>query len=142
MPSIRDWRGCASRWDRSRTSGFSPAFSWQTWSILTLWSPFSPSRGIYAAGVFGWGSIEIGIFGILLTITGTFGAWIGGRLDDRIGSRAVIAGSLVVLILTCIGIIGTTRESARCSCLLQPHLPQTMDFMQRFRKGSIWSLVS
>ena len=30
--------------------------------------------GIYAAGTFGWGTIEIGIFGILLTITGTLGA--------------------------------------------------------------------
>lgn len=31
--------------------------------------------GIYAAGTFGWGSIEIGIFGILLTIAGTAGRW-------------------------------------------------------------------
>jgi MFS transporter, UMF1 family len=66
--------------------------------------------GIYAAGAFGWGSIEIGVFGILLTITGTLGAWIGGRLDDALGSRAVVAASLVVLMLTCIGIMGTTRE--------------------------------
>jgi MFS transporter, UMF1 family len=66
--------------------------------------------GIYAAGTFGWGSIEIGIFGILLTITGTLGAWIGGKLDDALGSRAVVAASLVVLMLTCLGIMGTTRE--------------------------------
>ncbi len=65
--------------------------------------------GIYAAGAFGWGSIEIGVFGILLTVTGTLGAWIGGRLDDRLGPRLVIAGSLVVLMLACIGIMGTTR---------------------------------
>ncbi len=67
--------------------------------------------GIYAAGVFGWQTIEIGIFGILLTVTGTIGAVIGGRLDDRIGSRAVIVGSLIILIATCVGIAGTTRES-------------------------------
>ena len=30
--------------------------------------------GIYAAGTFGWTVIEIGIFGILLTIAGIFGA--------------------------------------------------------------------
>ena len=53
--------------------------------------------GIYAAGVLDWSSVEIGTFGILLTITGTFGAVIGGRLDDRLGPRPVIAGALVVL---------------------------------------------
>ncbi len=67
--------------------------------------------GIYAAGTFGWGSIEIGVFGILLTITGTLGAWLGGKLDDRLGSRKVIAGSLIILMLTCLGIMGTTKES-------------------------------
>jgi MFS transporter, UMF1 family len=67
--------------------------------------------GIYAAGVFGWGTIQIGIFGILLTITGTLGAFVGGRLDDRIGSHAVIAGSLIVLMLTCLGIMGTNRTT-------------------------------
>lgn len=67
--------------------------------------------GIYAAGVFGWGTIEIGIFGILLTITGTLGAFVGGRLDDRVGSRAVITVSLVVLMFTCFAIMGTDRDT-------------------------------
>jgi MFS transporter, UMF1 family len=67
--------------------------------------------GIYAAGAFGWGSIEIGVFGILLTVTGTLGAWLGGKLDDRLGSKAVISGSLIILMLTCVGIMGTTKES-------------------------------
>lgn len=54
--------------------------------------------GIYAAGVFGWSTIELGIFGILLTVTGTVGAYAGGRLDDRLGSKTVVLGALVVLI--------------------------------------------
>jgi UMF1 family MFS transporter len=67
--------------------------------------------GIYAAGVFGWGAIEIGVFGILLTVAGTFGALIGGRLDDRFGPRPVIMASLAALMLACLGIMGTTRET-------------------------------
>jgi UMF1 family MFS transporter len=54
--------------------------------------------GIYAAGTFGWGTIEVGVFGILLTVTGTVGAYAGGRLDDRFGPKRVILGSLMVLI--------------------------------------------
>src|SRR5450755_953752 len=40
--------------------------------------------GIYAAGTFGWNTIQIGTFGILLAIAGTFGAWLGGKLDDKL----------------------------------------------------------
>ena len=39
--------------------------------------------GIYAAGTFGWHTIQIGTFGILLAVAGTFGAWLGGKLDGR-----------------------------------------------------------
>jgi len=60
---------------------------------------------IYAAGVFGWSTIEVGIFGILLTVTGAFGALAGGWLDDRIGGKPVVLGAIVVLIITCIGIL-------------------------------------
>ena len=68
--------------------------------------------GIYGAGVFGWGAVEIGIFGILLTITGTVGAVAGGRLDDAFGPRFVIIGSLAVLIAAALGIVGTDRTTA------------------------------
>jgi len=66
--------------------------------------------GIYGAGVFGWGTLELGVFGILLTVTGTVGALIGGRLDDRLGSKPVILGSLLVLVLVCLGILSLGRE--------------------------------
>jgi UMF1 family MFS transporter len=61
--------------------------------------------GIYAAGTFGWVSFELGLFGILLTITGTVGALIGGRLDDRYGPKPVIAGALLLLILASVAIL-------------------------------------
>jgi UMF1 family MFS transporter len=65
---------------------------------------------IYAAGTFGWSSIELGIFGILITLAGTFGAVFGGRLDDRIGPRRVVTGALVVLILASLGILSVDRD--------------------------------
>ena len=60
--------------------------------------------------MFGWGTAELGVFGILLTVTGTVGSVIGGRLDDRIGPRAVVLGSLAVLVLVCLAILSLGRE--------------------------------
>ena len=67
--------------------------------------------GIYAAGTFGWNTIQIGTFGILLAISGAFGAWIGGKLDDRLGPKRVIAGSLIILLLAVIWILTVDRDS-------------------------------
>src|SRR3954467_4793383 len=66
--------------------------------------------GIYAAGTFGWNTIQIGTFGIVLAIAGTFGAWIGGKLDDRFGPKRVISGTLTVLLLSVIWILTVDRE--------------------------------
>ncbi|WP_407941823.1 MFS transporter [Methylobrevis albus] len=66
--------------------------------------------GIYAVGAFGWGTIEIGLFGILLTLTGTIGAFVGGRLDDRLGPKAVVTGALVLLITAALGILSIDGE--------------------------------
>lgn len=61
--------------------------------------------GIYGAGVFGWQTIELGVFGILLTVTGTLGAFAGGRLDDAIGGKRVILGAIACLLFACLGIL-------------------------------------
>ena len=61
--------------------------------------------GIYAAGTFGWNTIQIGSFGIILAIAGTLGAWLGGKLDDLLGPKAVIAGSMSMLLLAIVAIL-------------------------------------
>jgi len=67
--------------------------------------------GIYAAGTFGWHTIQIGTFGIMLAIAGTFGAWLGGKLDDRLGPKRVIAGSMLVLLLAVAAILLVDKDS-------------------------------
>ena len=67
--------------------------------------------GIYAAGTFGWHTIQIGTFGILLAIAGTIGAWLGGRLDDLLGPKRVIAGSTVILLSSIVAILLVDRDS-------------------------------
>ena len=67
--------------------------------------------GIYAAGTFGWNTIQIGTFGIILAIAGTFGGYFGGKLDDAVGSKRVIAGSMIILLLAIIGILLVEKDS-------------------------------
>jgi UMF1 family MFS transporter len=67
--------------------------------------------GIYAAGTFGWNTIQIGTFGIILAIAGTFGAWLGGKLDDRLGPKRVIAGSMMILLLAIVAILLVDKET-------------------------------
>ena len=65
--------------------------------------------GIYGASVFGWGPLELGIFGIVLTLVGAFGALVGGRLDDKLGPKAVIIGALLILLIGAIGILSVDK---------------------------------
>ena len=67
--------------------------------------------GIYAAGTFGWNTIQIGTFGIILAIAGTFGGWLGGKLDDALGSKRVIAGSMIVLLLAIVAILLVDKDT-------------------------------
>jgi UMF1 family MFS transporter len=67
--------------------------------------------GIYGAGALGWGTMQLGLFGILLTVTGTIGAYIGGKLDDRIGAKKVVLGALAILIVCCLGILSIDRDT-------------------------------
>jgi len=66
--------------------------------------------GIYAAGTFGWHTLQIGTFGILLAFSGAIGAWLGGKLDDRLGPKTVIAGSILVLLAAIGAILSIDRD--------------------------------
>ena len=67
--------------------------------------------GIYAAGTFGWNTIQIGSFGIILAVAGTFGAWLGGRLDDKFGPKRVISGSMLMLLASIVAILLVDKET-------------------------------
>ncbi|MGO4564331.1 MFS transporter [Rhizobium sp. 2YAF20] len=63
--------------------------------------------GTFAAGMFGWPTIEIGIYGIILNVVAIFGCLIAGRLDKRLGSKTTVVVSLTMLLVATIGIIST-----------------------------------
>jgi UMF1 family MFS transporter len=49
----------------------------------------------------------MGIYGILLLVVAIFGCYFAGKLDTSIGSKKVVAISLVCLIIATIGIVST-----------------------------------
>jgi UMF1 family MFS transporter len=84
--------------------------------------------GIYGAAVFGWGALELGLFGIALTLTGVFGALIGGVLDDRVGSKTVIIVSLALLLIGALGILSVDKTHVLYTTEVVPKLPGSEPF--------------
>lgn len=65
--------------------------------------------GIYGTSLFNWSQTELGIFGIAIITVGVLGALIGGFLDDKLGSKTVIIGGLILLIIALAGILSVDR---------------------------------
>jgi MFS transporter, UMF1 family len=66
--------------------------------------------GIYAAGTFHWQTIQIGTFGIILAMAGSLGGWLGGKLDDALGPKRVISGSMLILLSSTIAILLVDKD--------------------------------
>ena len=78
--------------------------------------------GIYAAGSFGWTTIEIGVFGILITIAASAGALTGGWLDDKFGSKTVVLAALAILTAMSVAILSVDRDTVFFAFPAQPAL--------------------
>ena len=64
--------------------------------------------GIYAAGVFGWELADLLLFALLLAPFSISGGFIGGWLDNRLGSKRAIQISVG---LTCVGMVGAVSTT-------------------------------
>jgi UMF1 family MFS transporter len=66
--------------------------------------------GVYASATFGWDTTTLGIFGIILTVFAIPGAFLGGRIDDLIGSKRTIQIAIAGVIIATIGIVDVTAD--------------------------------
>jgi MFS transporter, UMF1 family len=66
--------------------------------------------GVYAAATFGWSTVTLGIFGIILTVFAIPGAFLGGRLDDKLGSKRVVQVAIVGVIVAAVGIVSVSAD--------------------------------
>lgn len=67
--------------------------------------------GIYAAGIFGWGTTELGIFGILLNVIAIPAVILGGWLEDRWGSKRSVQLAILIVALGSFGILSIGANS-------------------------------
>ncbi|OLP42630.1 MFS transporter [Rhizobium oryziradicis] len=63
--------------------------------------------GVFAAGMFGWSTMEIGLYGIILNIVAIFGCLLASRLDHALGSKTMVVISLCFLLFAVFGIVST-----------------------------------
>jgi MFS transporter, UMF1 family len=101
---------------------------------------------------FGFSQTQIILFGIGANIVAGIGAAIGGRLDDALGSRTVIAGSLIglivagsgVFILASAGVITYWIGGLLLCLFVGPAQASSRTFVSRFtppgREGEVFGL--
>lgn len=84
--------------------------------------------GIYAAGIFGWEIMTLGLFGIILSIFAAAGAFLGGWLDDKIGSKRTIQISVLGLIVATIGSASIGPDTIFFTVPVEPPQPGAAPF--------------
>ena len=65
--------------------------------------------GVYATLVLGWGTIWLGVFGIISVITAAVFTYVGGRFDAKLGPKPVIIFCVVALTFVSVIIVGMSR---------------------------------
>lgn len=63
--------------------------------------------GAFAVGMFGWETTEIGLYGIILNVVAILGCGVASLLDRGLGSKTVVAVSLVMLFVATLGFVST-----------------------------------
>jgi UMF1 family MFS transporter len=74
-------------------------------------SSFIAFGGVLAAGMFGWTTTQLGLYAIALSITAGIGTFIGGRVDQKLGSKATVLIAASVVLFGAFGVGCVGRDS-------------------------------
>lgn len=67
-------------------------------------SSFIAFGGVLAAGLFGWTTTQLGLYAILLSVAAGIGTFIGGRVDQKMGSKATVLVATGVILFGAVGV--------------------------------------
>jgi len=74
-------------------------------------SSFIAFGGVLAAGLFGWTITQLGLYAIALSVAAGIGTFIGGRVDQRLGSKTTVLIAVAVVLFGAVGIGCVGRDS-------------------------------
>lgn len=66
--------------------------------------------GILAASIFEWGAMEMAVYGIWVTLFAAFGAFVGGWVDLRIGSKRTLIWALAGAVVSFVIILSFDKD--------------------------------
>jgi UMF1 family MFS transporter len=71
-------------------------------------SSFIAFGGVLAAGLFGWTTTQLGLYAIALSVAAGIGTYIGGRVDQKVGSKktVLVATAVILFGATGVGLVG------------------------------------
>ena len=69
----------------------------------------------YLSGVFGWPTEKIGIYALIVLTVPIFTSFVGGWIDDRIGSKRTIQIGLFIFTIAVLGVDLQRRRTSTCS---------------------------
>ena len=107
------WKDIAAEWRRDRNLVYYLIASAVFRDGLAAMFAFGAVLGV---NVYGISQADVLIFGVAASMVAALGAVVGGFVDDRIGSKPVIVGSLVVMIGVVLGVDGAVTVRARSGC--------------------------
>ncbi|MEQ9146075.1 MAG: MFS transporter [Parvibaculaceae bacterium] len=84
--------------------------------------------GIYAAGTFGWEIQTLGVFGIILSVFAAVGAFLGGWMDDRVGSKRTILIAVAGLVAGTVASVSITADTVLFVIDVAPPVPGAAPF--------------
>ena len=68
-------------------------------------------NGVYASGTFGWGTITMLILGVVTSASAMLGAYLGGLIDDRLGSIATLKVAIWMTTLILLALVSIQPDT-------------------------------
>jgi UMF1 family MFS transporter len=74
-------------------------------------SSFISFGGVLAAGLFGWTTTQLGLYAIALSVAAGIGSFIGGRVDQKVGSKTTVLVATGVILFGAAGVGMVGRDT-------------------------------